>query len=315
MRRESVPRPRAGAALLLLVLLAGCAAPQTARLLKEHPADLPPRAEIDAAPFYPQERYQCGPAALATVLVHAGVDTSPAALVPLVYLPARQGSLQVEMQAATRRHGLIAYPLAPRLEDVLREVAAGNPVVVLQNLALDLWPVWHYAVVVGYDQGAQEIVLRSGTTRRLTMSWSRFERTWARSKHWAMVAMAPQRLPATAEEHAYVAAAVALERVDASAAHQAYGTALQRWPHNLPARIGLGNTAYARGDLATAEAAYRQAVRDHPHSADAWNNLAQVLVESGRKGEALAAAQRAVSLGGPRLSLYRATLEAIQEAQ
>ncbi|MGN2392821.1 PA2778 family cysteine peptidase [Pelomicrobium sp. G1] len=301
--------------LLLLALLAGCAGPQTALLVKERPADLPQRAEIESAPFYPQERYQCGPAALATVLVHAGVDTFPEALVPLVYLPARQGSLQAEMLAATRRHGLIAYPLAPRLEDALREVAAGNPVVVLQNLALDLWPVWHYAVVVGYDQGAQEIVLRSGVTRRLVQSWSSFERTWARSGYWAMVALPPQRLPATAQERTYVAAAVALERVDPDAARRAYATALERWPRSLTARIGLGNTAYTRGDLAGAEAAYRQAVLDYPQSADAWNNLAQVLVESGKKAEALTAAERAVSLGGPRLSQYRATLEAIQNAR
>lgn len=301
--------------LFLVHLLAGCAAPQTAALREARPADLPARAELTSVPFYPQERYQCGPAALATALVHAGVETSAERLVPLVYLPARQGSLQAEMLAATRRHGLIAYPLAPRLEDALREVAAGNPVVVLQNLALDLWPVWHYAVVVGYDQGAQEIVLRSGVTRRLVQSWSSFERTWARSGYWAMVALPPQRLPATAQERTYVAAAVALERVDPDAARRAYATALERWPRSLTARIGLGNTAYARGDLAGAEAAYRQAVLDYPQSADAWNNLAQVLVESGKKAEALTAAERAVSLGGPRLSQYRATLEAIQNAR
>lgn len=300
--------------LFLAHLLAGCAAPQTAALREARPADLPARAELTSVPFYPQERYQCGPAALATALVHAGVETSAERLVPLVYLPARQGSLQAEMLAATRRHGLIAYPLAPRIEDVLREVAAGTPVVVLQNLALDPWPRWHYAVVVGYDQSREEIVLRSGTTRRLVMTWSAFERTWARSRHWAMVAVPPDRLPATAEEERYVAAALALEGVDPSAAHRAYATALERWPRNLAARIGLGNTAYAQGDLIAAEAAYRQATRDHPQSADAWNNLAQALVELGRKSEALAAAQRAVALGGPRLPRYRATLQAIDSA-
>lgn len=312
MHGKSIPPLWAGA---LLLLLTGCAAPQTVALLKLPPADLPQRVEIEAVPFYPQERYQCGPAALATVLVHAGVNASPEELVPLVYLPARQGSLQAEMLAAARRHGLVAYRLAPRLDDALREVAAGHPVVVLQSLALDFWPVWHYAVVVGYDQGAQEIVLRSGVTQRLVQSWSSFERTWARSGYWAMVALPPQRLPVTAQEKDYVAAATVLEQINPDAARWAYATALERWPRSLPAQIGLGNTAYARGDLAGAEAAYRQAIRDHPQSGDAWNNLAQVLVESGRKAEALVAAQRAVSLGGPRLSRYRATLEAIENAR
>src|SRR5205085_8823167 len=61
------------------VLLQGCAivAPQTSALLESWPHDLPPRAEIADAPFFPQDEYQCGPAALATALVHFGVPVRP----------------------------------------------------------------------------------------------------------------------------------------------------------------------------------------------------------------------------------------------
>jgi len=58
---------------------------------------------------------------------------------------------------------------------------------VLQNLALDWVPMWHYAVVVGYDLAADEIVLRSGRTKRQVMAMPTFERTWKRSRFWAMV--------------------------------------------------------------------------------------------------------------------------------
>lgn len=299
------------AALLLIALLAGCATPQVSALIARPPPALPERAELAGVPFYAQERYQCGPAALATVLVHGGAATSPEALVSQVYLPEREGSLQAEMLAATRRHGRVAYRLAPRLEDLLHEVAAGTPVIVLQNLAFAFVPRWHYAVVVGYDRAKEEIMLRSGTTERLVMTLSNFERTWARSGYWAMVALPPDRLPTTATEDTYVAAAVALERVSASAARSAYTTALTRWPRNLVARVGSGNLAYATKDFAAAEAAYRQATQDHPQAADAWNNLAQTLFEIGRKEEALAAAQRAVALGGPRTAQYQATLKTI----
>lgn len=308
-------RMSAGAGILLLILLlAGCATPQLQALRAQAPAGLALRTEIAAVPFFPQEDYQCGPAALATVLVHGGVATTPAALVPQVYLPGREGSLQAEMLAATRRQGRLAYRLAPRLEDLLREVAAGHPVVVLQNLAFSFAPLWHYAVVIGYDRAEEEIVLRSGSTRRLAMTLSTFERTWARGGHWAMLALPPQQLPVTAGEADYVAAAAALERVSAASARQAYATALARWPANVAARLGAGNAAYALRDLPAAEAAYRQAARDHPQSGDAWNNLAQVQFEQGRHREALAAAQRAVTLGGPRLAHYRATLQAIAAA-
>ncbi|HXF65419.1 MAG TPA: PA2778 family cysteine peptidase [Burkholderiales bacterium] len=313
LRRLLAPGLAAG--LLLAVLLAGCAGPQARALLAQPPAGLPERVELEHVPFYPQQRYQCGPAALATVLVHSGVAVTPEALVPQVYLPAREGSLQAEMLAAARRHGRLAYALAPRLADVLAEVAAGTPVVVLQNLSPGFFPRWHYAVVVGYDLAREEIVLRSGTTRRLAMALAAFERSWARSGHWAMLVAPPGKLPATAVEQRYLTAAAALERSAPEAAQAAYATALERWPANLLALIGRGNAAYAMKDLAAAEAAYREAIRHHPQAADAWNNLAQVLSELGRREEALAAAERAVAIGGPRLAHYQRTLQAIAGAR
>ncbi len=310
MRFQATPAA-AGVFVLAAALLAGCAAPQVSGLIEQRPAGLPVAVEIAATPFFPQEDYQCGPASLAAVLVHAGRDATPESLLPQVYLPGRKGSLQAEMLATARRHGLVAYPLAPRIGDLLRELAAGTPVVVLQNLALDWWPQWHYAVAIGYDFDARQIVLRSGVTHRLTMSIDTFEHTWARSSHWAMAALPPGRIPATAAESPYLAAVVALERVAPAAARQGYETALARWPGSVAALIGLGNTSYVMHDLTGAAAAYLRATMDHPEAADAWNNLAQALHELGNRAEAIAAARRAVSLGGPRLPAYRETLDGI----
>lgn len=301
----------AGVLLWAAALLAGCAAPQVSGLLERRPADLPTRVEIAQTPFFPQEEYQCGPASLAAVLQHAGKAASPESLRPQVYVPGRKGSLQAEMLAGARRHGLLAYPPAPNVEALLREIAAGTPAVVLQNLALDWAPLWHYAVAIGYDLDAREIVLRSGVTRRLAMSLDTFERTWARGGYWAMLALPPDRLPAGAAESPYVAAAAALERADPAAASRAYETALARWPENLAALLGLGNAKYALRDLAGAAAAYRRVTQQHPGFADAWNNLAQAMFELGVRDEARAAARRAVAIGGPRLDTYRQTLEHI----
>lgn len=311
MRGVSAPAA-AGVFILAAALAAGCAAPQISSLIERRPDGLPQTAEITATPFFPQEDYLCGPASLAAVLVHAGREATPEALLPQVYLPARKGSLQAEMLAATRRHRLVAYALAPRMEDLLRELAAGTPVLVLQNLALDWWPQWHYAVAIGYDLDAREIVLRSGVTRRVTMTLDTFEYTWARSGYWAMLALPTDRLPAIATESAYVAAVASLERIAPAAARQGYETALARWPQSAAARIGLGNASYAMHDLPAAAAAYRRATQDHPMVADAWNNLAQALHELGSRDAALAAARRAVSLGGPRSGAYRETLDGIQ---
>src|SRR3972149_4068932 len=80
------------------------ATPQTSRLLAEG-GHLPQRAEVAGVPFYPQERYYCGPAALAMVMTWSGDPVTPDALVPEVYTPSRQGTLRNDMVAAARRRG------------------------------------------------------------------------------------------------------------------------------------------------------------------------------------------------------------------
>ncbi len=67
------------------------------------------------------------------------------------------------MIGAARRHGRVAYVISSP-EELLVEVAAGNPVIVLQNLGLSWVPVWHYAVVIGYDGDADMVTLHSGET-------------------------------------------------------------------------------------------------------------------------------------------------------
>ena len=162
------------------MLLGGCSImlPQTSGLRDAWPAGLPESVELADVPFFPQEEYQCGPAALATVMAKAGAKVTPDELVSQVYIPARKGTLQVEMLAAPRKHGLVSVALVPRLEDVLREVASGTPVVVLHGYGV--WPIkyWHYSVVVGFDRAKAEAILRSGTHERLTMPFAVLEYTW-----------------------------------------------------------------------------------------------------------------------------------------
>lgn len=305
----------AGVFICAVLVLGGCASPQVSRLSGDWPADLPAQAALNNTPFFAQADYECGPAALAMAITAAGTPITPEALVPQVYLPARKGSLQVEMPVAVRRAALLAYTLAPELQAVLREVAAGNPVVVFQNLSLPWYPVWHYAVVIGYERETQTLLMHSGTTARMPISLSAFERTWARGNYWALVALPPERLPATADASRLATSVVALERVNPRAALAAYGSALTRWPADRSFLLGRGNAAYALGELPAAQSAYATATLAQPDFADAWNNLAQVLLEQKQWSSAQAAIAKAIALGGPRLSAYQDLQKAITAAQ
>ncbi|MDO8596119.1 MAG: PA2778 family cysteine peptidase [Sulfuricaulis sp.] len=295
-----------------MLFASGCATLQTDRVRATANA-FPQPVELTAVPFFPQEEYQCGPAALATVLNWTGVSVTPDQLAQQVYLPERQGSLQLEMIGASRRQGRVPYVLRPELESLFAEVASGNPVLILQNLSFWWYPKWHYAVVVGFDLPRDRIVLRSGREQRHDIPIEIFERTWRRSHYWAMVVLSPDRLPFTAEEIPYLQAVAPLERLARwPEATTAYSAALRRWPKSLAAQMGLGNSRYALGDVRGAEEAFRQATQEHPDAGVAFNNLAQMLAEQNRWQAAHTAAQRAVELGGPQIETFRETLKQIE---
>ena len=297
-------------ALLLLLAAAGCAAPQTARVV-ESPGGLPRQAEVEGVPFFPQQAYYCGPAALAMALAWSGLEETPESLAPQVYTPGREGTLAPDIVAAARRKGRLAVELR-ELDGLLAEVAAGNPVLVFQNLALDWWPQWHFAVVVGYDLDRRTLILHSGTTERLETALDAFERTWARSGYWALLTLPPDRLPAAIDRGPVLVAAAGLEQAGQyEAAAMVYQSVVRRWPEESAAWIGQGNAWFALQRFADAEDAFRAAIALRPGAPAAWNNLAYALSRQGRRDEAMAAARQAVALAGSEDAVYRDTLEEV----
>lgn len=271
-------RQLAGAFLLAFVVLAGgCASQQSLRAYGLPVA----RTELSATPFYAQTEHQCGPAALATVLVAGGAAVTPDELASQIYLPGREGSLQTEVIAATRRYGRVPYVLPANASSLLDEVAAGTPVLVLLNLGLKAWPQWHYAVLIGYDVDANVLLLRSGTTKNARMSRQRFFSSWARADNWAMVAALPDKPPVMATSTDWLRAAAAFEELrQAAVAASAYAAATRRWPEEPLAWQALANARYALRDLVGSEEALRESLHLQP-SAAAGNNLALVLLERG----------------------------------
>ena len=215
----------------------------------------------------------------------------------MVYVPGLKGSLRAEIAAATRQLGFLAVELDGQLESLLREVDAGNPVFVLRNLGYDAYPIWHYEILVGYDLERQELILRSGLDRRITRSFGIFEQTWQRADHWALVVTSPDAIPASASPESFLAAVVDMEQVgQAALARAGYATAIERWPDNVLARLGLGNASYALGDYAAAASAYRSALEYEPGNAALWNNLAYALARLGDRQGSIDAIGKALEL-------------------
>ncbi|MFZ5533628.1 MAG: PA2778 family cysteine peptidase [Pseudomonadota bacterium] len=285
-------------ALATLVLLSGCSVVPTVPGTSSIGASI---QELSEVPFYPQDAYQCGPAALASVLTYSGIARSPEDLVDAVYVPARQGSLQAEMIAAARSHGRMVYPVQTP-EEIQAQLRNGTPVLVFQNLGLPQYPRWHYAVVVGWNPG-REVILRSGTTRRLVLNETTFLRTWQWGGAWAQVILPPDRLPASAEFRRYLSSALDLESVDQpAAALSAYQAAARHWPDQDLAWLAWSNLLLqTQGPTAARDAleVLNQGLSRNPNSEVLRLNQAGILLTLGKREEAQLAARDIASREGP----------------
>ena len=298
----------------MLTLVSGCASDIRNMLsdLGQERGDV----ELIQTPFYPQVTDQCGPSALAAMLNASGLTVTPEALKSRIYIPGRQGSLQIELLAATRGYGRMPYIIDTDISALLDEVRGGRPVLVLQNLSSKLAPRWHYAVVVGYLADEKRFVLRSGDQMRHVMSASRFIRTWQRAGYWGVLALQPGEMPASPDADKYVRSVAGVEAIgDIENALAGYHAATGRWPEHSLAWLGLGNAYYAQGNLDSAESAFKQLLSMDPDHLIALNNLSQVQVDRGCFEDAFATLDAALSAAKVNTTMYRTIQEARQEIE
>lgn len=307
MRHHHRGRPLSGPFLLLVcasLLNAGC---QT----------LPPPATPQEAvrldvPFYPQDRYQCGPAALASVLSYSGYNATPEQLAAEVWLPGRRGSLTMDLVAAARARGALVYPV--RDPDALaQELRAGHPVLVQQNLLFSWLPRWHFAVVTAYDPAAQRLTLHSGKRRNMGVSWKWFARRWQLAEHVGYVFLPPGELPASAQPQQLAAAIHDVEISSQEPATSFWHAAVLRFGGDTTLRFGLANALAAQGDASEAVREYLRLLQQDPEVPAAWNNLADTLNREHCEAAAHAAISRALH-AEPGNTLYQGTREEISTA-
>ncbi|MGD8483520.1 MAG: PA2778 family cysteine peptidase [Thioalkalispiraceae bacterium] len=300
------------------ILLSGCSSIplQSEPILTNKPKELASFVEIKNTPFNPQLEYQCGPSSLATLFQFNGLDIHPDRLNAEVYLPGRKGSLQVELVATTRQHDLLPYIIDKQLLALLKELQAGNPVLVLQNLGLDWFPQWHYAVVIGFDLEHGQIFLRSGTHKRHVNTFALFEKTWRRADYWGMVVLPLNKLPTTATPFRYLSSAVAFEKLGKlEQARAAYATGLAKWPNNRHLLMAAGNINFQLKDIEQAEKQYRSVLELWPDYAPALNNLAHIELLNKNFDAAETLIGKAIQHGGRFKKEYLHTLDMILKAR
>ena len=285
--------------LCIQLFITGCTAMAVAdRIIPKEPQDLPSDIKLDV-PFIEQIDNYCGPASLAMVANYYGNPVTADDVAQLIYIPEKKGSLQIEMQAAARNLDLVAFTMNMDLASLRAEINAERPVIILQNLAFNIYPVWHYSVVTGRDPNNDYFLLHSGRHEFYRSAWTTLENTWRRGEYWALVALPPGDIPSSADEEVAIQAALDLEKIGKyRAAQLTYAAIIERWPENFTAQVGLANTHMLLEEPLAASQAYKQALQLNTQSAEALNNFAYSAFELGCEVTALKAASCAIRLDG-----------------
>jgi ABC-type bacteriocin/lantibiotic exporter with double-glycine peptidase domain len=168
--------------LISLVLLASCVAPHSQQ-----------RADhghlIHDVPFFPQEEFQCGPAALASVLNYWNADVSPDDVAAEIFSKSARGTLTIDMILHAQKNGFYAEQFRGSLEKVREYVDAGYPLVVLVDYGFWLIQANHFMVVIGY--GGDHVIVHSGKTANKFLQVNKFLTSWEKTGYWTLLIRRP----------------------------------------------------------------------------------------------------------------------------
>lgn len=284
----------------ILLLLTACQTPmQTKVLLSDNHFGFSQHT-IPNVPFYPQQAFFCGPTTLSEVINFYGGNAAPKDIAPATFIPELEGTLQVEMISSARQNGLLAYAERGSLTQLLGLVKDNIPVIVLQNNSISMFPMWHYAVVIGYDLAEESIILHTGETKAHKLNLATFERTWQRGNYWFLAAVPGNVSSQHFNKFIYTKAAQDLLSTGKTGAGlTAMQRASQEWQdywlpyfllanHYLPTNPRIAAQWYQKG--------YQLAPAGVQTQVPYLNNYAYVLAKLGCKDKANILIERALAL-------------------
>ncbi|MCR4295071.1 MAG: C39 family peptidase [Elusimicrobia bacterium] len=172
------------ALFVVAVCLSGCGTPGVSRGAEGR------RVRLDV-PFFPDGTDQCGPSALASVLGYWGRPAAPSVLREELYRANLKGALTVDMLLAAEARGLSTEMADGGLERIKRELDAGHPLIAFIDVGFKAYPIGHYLVITGYDDGRRTLFAHSGKKRDRRISYAKFDRLWEKTNRWTLLMLPP----------------------------------------------------------------------------------------------------------------------------
>jgi predicted double-glycine peptidase len=150
-------------------------------------AQLPAANQLDGLKRIKQITNYCGPATLTSVLNFYGCNRSQEEVGKGTYDPASGATNGADMLLYARSKGFAAYSWNTNIQDVKSKIAAGVPVIALQqNSRIDT--SGHYRVLTGYDDSKSKFTVIDPYYDDITeLSYYECDRLWRSKGYWALL--------------------------------------------------------------------------------------------------------------------------------
>lgn len=169
--------------LAVLICLTGCA---TTMVPLTEDAKI-----IEKVPFFEQDDFQCGPAALATTINYwhrknkTKEQLKTDTIIGAIFNMKAKGVLTLDLELYARELGFNSLQYSGTIEELQRNIDENIPVIILVDYGRGFFQQNHFMVVKGYMRDG--IILNSGGRENLVMLNESLLKIWKKTSYWMLV--------------------------------------------------------------------------------------------------------------------------------